>query len=88
VYEAPTIIGTCINCATPGSLGGTLALIVIGGSIALAVERRKLARVNFFAFGWNTDANSWLSIVVCIRARALVTYVSLQAARPTAAART
>jgi hypothetical protein len=45
VYEAPTIIGSCINCIAPASLSATLALIVIGASIALTVERRKLARV-------------------------------------------
>jgi hypothetical protein len=45
VYEAPAIIGTCINCIAPGSLSATLALIVIGAGIALTVERRKLARV-------------------------------------------
>jgi hypothetical protein len=44
VYEAPAIIGTCINCISPGSLSATLALIVIGAGIASAVERRKLAR--------------------------------------------
>jgi hypothetical protein len=44
VYEAPAIIGTCINCIAPGSLAATLALIIIGASIALTVERRKLAR--------------------------------------------
>jgi hypothetical protein len=47
VYEAPTIIGTCINCIAPGSLSATLALIVIGAGIALTAERRKLARVRF-----------------------------------------
>jgi hypothetical protein len=45
VYEAPTIIGTCINCIAPGSLSATLALIIIGAGIALTAERRKLARV-------------------------------------------
>ena len=45
MYEAPAIIGTCINCIAPGSLIATLALIVIGAGIALTVERRKLARV-------------------------------------------
>ena len=45
MYEAPTIIGTCINCIAPGSLSATLALIIIGAGIALTVERRKLARV-------------------------------------------
>jgi hypothetical protein len=45
VYEAPTIIGTCINCITPGSLSGTLALIIISAGFALTAERRKLARV-------------------------------------------
>ena len=45
VYEAPAIIGTCINCVAPRSLSATLALIVIGAGIALTAERRKLARV-------------------------------------------
>jgi hypothetical protein len=45
VYEAPTILGTCINCIAPGSLSATLALIVIGAAFALTAERRKLARV-------------------------------------------
>jgi hypothetical protein len=43
MYEA--IIGTCTNCIAPGSLGATLALIVIGAGIAVTAERRKLARV-------------------------------------------
>jgi len=45
MYEAPAIIGTCINCIAPGSLGATLALIVIGAGIAVTAERRELARV-------------------------------------------
>jgi hypothetical protein len=45
MYEAPTIIGSCINCIAPGSFGATLALIVIGAGIALTAERRKLASV-------------------------------------------
>jgi hypothetical protein len=45
VYEAPAIIGTCINCVAPGSLSATLALIVIGAGIALTAERRKTAQV-------------------------------------------
>jgi len=45
VYETPAIIGTCITCIAPGSLGATLALIVIGASIALSAKRRRLARV-------------------------------------------
>ena len=45
MYEAPVIIGTCINCVAPGSLSATLALIVIGAGMALTAERRKLARV-------------------------------------------
>jgi hypothetical protein len=45
VYVAPTIVTTCINCISPGSLNATLALIVIGAGIALTAERRKLARV-------------------------------------------
>ena len=44
-HEAPPIIGTCINCIAPGSLGATLALIVIGAAIAVTAEQRKLARV-------------------------------------------
>ena len=45
MYEAPAIIGNCINCIAPASLSATLALIVIGAGIALTVERLKLARV-------------------------------------------
>ena len=45
MYEAPSVIGTCINCIAPGSLSATLALIVVGAGIALTAERRKLARV-------------------------------------------
>jgi hypothetical protein len=44
MYEAPSVIGTCINCIAPGSLSATLALIVIGAGIALTAERRKLVR--------------------------------------------
>jgi hypothetical protein len=44
VYEAPAIIGTCINCIAPGSLSATLALILIGAGVALTAERRKLIR--------------------------------------------
>jgi hypothetical protein len=46
MYEAPAIIGTCINCIAPGSLGATLALIVIGATIALAAERRQVAVIS------------------------------------------
>jgi hypothetical protein len=42
MYEAPTIIGTCINCIAPGSLSATLAFVLVGVGVALAVERRKL----------------------------------------------
>jgi hypothetical protein len=35
MYEAPAIIGTCINCIAPGSFGATLALILIGAFGAL-----------------------------------------------------
>jgi hypothetical protein len=41
MFEAPTIIGNCINCIAPGSLSATLALILIGSCVALAAERRK-----------------------------------------------
>ncbi|MEO6784022.1 MAG: hypothetical protein ABI407_20995 [Bradyrhizobium sp.] len=44
MYEAPAIIGTCINCIAPGSLVATLALILIGAGVALTAERRKLIR--------------------------------------------
>jgi hypothetical protein len=43
--EAPTIVGTCIDCIAPGSLSATLALVLFGASIAAIIERRKLARV-------------------------------------------
>jgi hypothetical protein len=45
MYEASSVIGTCINCIAPGSLSATLALVIIGAGIALTAERRKLARV-------------------------------------------
>jgi len=45
MYEAPSVIGTCINCIAPGSLSATLALIMIGVGIAFTAERRKLAKV-------------------------------------------
>ena len=43
VYEAPAIIGTCINCISPGSLSATLGLILMGALIVVHSERRKLA---------------------------------------------
>jgi hypothetical protein len=45
MFEAPAIIGACINCIAPGSLSATLALILIGAGVALTAERRRLARV-------------------------------------------
>jgi hypothetical protein len=42
MYEAPTIIGTCINCIAPGSFGATLALILIGAFVVAHSEHRKL----------------------------------------------
>jgi hypothetical protein len=45
VYEAPTIIGTCIHCIPQGSLVATLAVIVVGVGIAVTAERRKFCRV-------------------------------------------
>jgi len=42
MFEAPAIIGTCIDCITPGSLSTTLALVLIGVGVALTAERRKL----------------------------------------------
>ena len=41
VYEAPAIIGTCINCIAPGSLLATFALILIGVGLAAHFEMRK-----------------------------------------------
>jgi hypothetical protein len=35
MYEAPSVIGTCINCIAHGSLSATLALIFIGAGAAL-----------------------------------------------------
>jgi hypothetical protein len=29
MYEAPSVIGTCINCIAPGNLSATLALIIV-----------------------------------------------------------
>lgn len=43
--EVPTLVTSCINCFTSGSLSATLAVILIGAGIALTAERRKLARV-------------------------------------------
>jgi len=45
MYEAPSVIGTCLNCIAQGNLSVTLALIIIGAGIALTAERRKLMRV-------------------------------------------
>ena len=42
MYEAPTIVTTCINCISPGSLSATLALILIGAFVVAHLERRKL----------------------------------------------
>jgi hypothetical protein len=42
MYEAPTIIGTCINCIAPGSLAATLAIIAVGIGLAVKADRRKL----------------------------------------------
>ena len=44
MFETPAIIGTCTTCIAPASFSATLALIVVGVSIALTVERRKFAR--------------------------------------------
>jgi hypothetical protein len=45
MYEVPAVIGTCINCVSPGSLSATLAVILIASGIALTAERRKSVRV-------------------------------------------
>jgi hypothetical protein len=44
VYEAATIVGTCINCVASASLTTTLVVLLIGAGIALRVERRKFCR--------------------------------------------
>jgi hypothetical protein len=46
MYGAPAIIGSCINCIAPESLGATLGLILIGAGVALTAERRKLIRAS------------------------------------------
>jgi hypothetical protein len=46
MFEVPTIIGTCINCIVPGSLSTTIALILMGVGIALAVEQRKISALS------------------------------------------
>ena len=45
MYEASTIIGTCIDCIAPGSLAATLSVIAIGVALAVQSERRKLVPV-------------------------------------------
>lgn len=42
MYEAPGIIGTCINCISQGSLSATLAIILAGIAIALIADVGKL----------------------------------------------
>jgi hypothetical protein len=42
MYEATSVIGTCLNCIAPGNLAATLALIAIGMGLAVQAERRKL----------------------------------------------
>jgi hypothetical protein len=39
--EVPTLVTTCVNCVIPGSLGATLAVILIGLGIALTTEERQ-----------------------------------------------
>lgn len=43
--EVPTLVTSCINCFSPGSLNATLVVILIGAGIAWTAERRKLGRV-------------------------------------------
>ena len=46
MYEASSIIGTCINCVeSAGSLAATFAVIAIGIAVAVRAERRKLSLV-------------------------------------------
>jgi hypothetical protein len=41
--DTAAIVGSCINCTTSANLLATLALILIGGGLAVRFERRKLA---------------------------------------------
>jgi hypothetical protein len=45
MLEAPTIIGTCINCIAPGNLLATLTVLVVGIGIAVQSERRKAPNI-------------------------------------------
>ena len=45
MVEVPSVVTSCINCVSPGSLSATLAVILIGIGVAWNDERRKLARV-------------------------------------------
>jgi hypothetical protein len=45
MYEAPEIIGTCINCIAPGNLLATLTVLVVGIGIAVQSERRKAPNI-------------------------------------------
>jgi hypothetical protein len=49
MYEAPSIIGTCINCVSSGSLAATFAVIAIGIALAVRFERQKLKPVRVVA---------------------------------------
>jgi hypothetical protein len=42
MFEAPAIVGTCVNCIAPGSFGATLASILIGAFVVAHSERQKL----------------------------------------------
>ena len=44
MYEAPAIIGTCINCIASGNFTATVTIALIGASIALTAERSKSVR--------------------------------------------
>ncbi len=68
MFEAPAIIGTCLNCIAPGSLSAMLALIFVGACIALTAERRKPAlgattnnrRPKLYCNGVQTDRDFWV----------------------------
>ena len=44
MYEAPALIGTCINCIASGNFTATLTIALIGASIALTSERSRSVR--------------------------------------------
>jgi hypothetical protein len=42
--EPYTIVGSCIDCTTPANLLATFALLLIGATLAVGFERKRLPR--------------------------------------------